>query len=92
MTRMAMAVVAILGTAVWSTAIAQQPDSGPASTGTGHPLQGTETGVRGPSNSGPDTGPHGQRDVTKNAEPGKSQPPEEKRKTGQTDPNEPPKK
>lgn len=60
----------------------KQAETGPKQTGTGHPLKGPETGVRGPSNSAPDTGPHGQRDVTKDAEPGKPPSPEELKKTG----------
>lgn len=65
-------------------ALAQQTETGPKATPqTQHPMKGTETGTRGPSNGSPDTGPHGPRDVTKNAEPGKAPPPSEQRQTGQ---------
>ena len=69
---------------------AQQAETGPAASPKGqHPLNGSETGVRGPSNGAPETGPHGQRDVTKNAEPGKPPNKEEQRQTGQA-PQSPP--
>lgn len=64
-------------------ASAQQPETGPMSKTPGHPMQTPETGTRGPSNGSPDTGPHGQRDVTKDKEPGKQQQPGEQQKTGQ---------
>jgi hypothetical protein len=59
---------------------AQQPETGPKSSKDGHPLRTEETGTRGPSGGSPDTGYHGPRDVTKDAEPGKAGSPEELRK------------
>lgn len=61
---------------------AQQPETGPATTGD-PPLRGPETGTRGPSGGSPDTGPHGPRDVTTGTEPGKTKTPEELRRSGQ---------
>jgi hypothetical protein len=58
---------------------AQQPETGPKSTKDGHPLRTEETGTRGPSGGSPDTGYHGQRDVTKDKEPGKAKSPDELR-------------
>jgi hypothetical protein len=62
--------------------VAQQAETGPAKTGE-PPLRGTETGTRGPSGGSPETGYHGPRDVTKDAEPGKAKTQEEQRRTGQ---------
>jgi hypothetical protein len=73
-------------------AFAQQRETGPAaSPNAEHPIRNPETGVRGPSGASPDTGPHGQRDLTKNAEPGKEQSPEERRQTGQVPQGQSPK-
>lgn len=66
-------------------ALAQSPETGPAvkDKAGAHPMRTEETGTRGPSGGSPETGYHGQRDVTKDAEPGKAKSPEELRKTGQ---------
>jgi hypothetical protein len=64
-------------------AVSQQSETGPKATQDGHPMRTPETGTRGPSGGSPDTGPHGQRDVTKDEEPGKAKSPEELRKSGQ---------
>jgi hypothetical protein len=68
----------------------QQPETGPRSAPDGHPLRTPETGTRGPSGGSPETGYHGPRDVTKDAEPGKAKPAEELRRTGQTPPGRTP--
>ena len=83
----ASALVGLLS--IGSPSSAQQPETGPGTPGAkGHPIQNTETGTRGPSGASPDTGPHGPRDVTKGAEPGKKQSPEELKQTG-TNPETP---
>ena len=66
------------------SALAQQPETGPAAQNkAAHPLRNEETVTRGPSGSSPETGYHGPRDVTKDAEPGKAKSPDELRQTGQ---------
>ena len=50
-------------------ASSQQPETGPKSTQDGHPLRIPETGTRQPSSGSPETGYHGPRDVTNDAEP-----------------------
>lgn len=65
-------------------ALAQSSETGPAvKNKDAHPMRTEETGTRGPSGGSPETGYHGQRDVTKDAEPGKAKSAEELRKTGQ---------
>ena len=64
-------------------ALAQQTETGPgAQDKDAHPMRTEETGTRGPSGGSPDTGPHGPRDVTKDAEPGKAKSAEELRRSG----------
>ena len=66
-------------------ALAQQPETGPAKQGNdAAPMRSGETGTRGPSGGAPETGYHGPRDVTKDAEPGKKKTPDEMRQTGQS--------
>ena len=65
-------------------ALAQQPETGPGKTKDAAPMRSQETGTRGPSGGAPETGYHGPRDVTKDAEPGKKKSPDELRKTGQS--------
>jgi hypothetical protein len=65
-------------------ALAQQPETGPGKQGSDAPLRSGETGTRGPSGGAPETGYHGPRDVTKDAEPGKAKSPDELRQTGQS--------
>ena len=72
---------------VASPAISQQPETGPKGTQDGRQLRTPETGTRGPSGGSPETGYHGPRDVTKDAEPGKPKTPEEQRRSGTTDPS-----
>jgi hypothetical protein len=70
--------------------LAQQLETGPATTIT-PPQRNGETGTRGPSGGSPETGYHGPRDVSKDAEPGKEKSPGELRASGQT-PQDPKKK
>jgi hypothetical protein len=65
-------------------ALAQQPETGPGQTKDAAPMRSQETGTRGPSGGAPETGYHGPRDVTKDAEPGKAKSPGELRQTGQS--------
>jgi hypothetical protein len=76
---------------VAAPALGQQPETGPATTKE-PPLRGKETGTRGPSGGSPETGYHGPRDVTKDAEPGKEKSAEEKRQMGLTGQDAPSKK
>jgi hypothetical protein len=81
------AAAALAASVLAAPALAQQPETGPkAEPQSAHPIRNPETGTRGPSGASPDTGPHGQRDVTKDAEPGKAKPQEELNKSGQTQP------
>jgi hypothetical protein len=66
------------------SAIGQQEETGPKATKDGHPMRTPETGTRGPSGGSPETGYHGPRDVTRDAEPGKAKTSEEQRRSGQT--------
>jgi hypothetical protein len=71
----------VVGAPCW----AQQPETGPgAPVAKGHPIRSSETGTRGPSGGSPETGYHGPRDVTKDAEPGTRKSPEELKVTGTT--------
>lgn len=66
-------------------ALAQQAETGPGAQSKDAPaMQSSETGTRGPSGGAPETGYHGPRDVTKDAEPGKKKPQDELRKAGQS--------
>jgi hypothetical protein len=65
-------------------ALAQQSETGPAQTKNAAPMRSQETGTRGPSGGAPETGYHGPRDVTKDAEPGKKKSPNELRQSGQS--------
>jgi hypothetical protein len=66
-------------------ALAQQPETGPGTQKKdAAPMRSGETGTRGPSGGAPETGYHGPRDVTKDAEPGKKKSPDELRQTGQS--------
>ena len=71
-------------------ALAQQPETGPgtqrkdAASKDAASMRSGETGTRGPSGGAPETGYHGPRDVTKDAEPGKAKSPDELRQTGQS--------
>jgi hypothetical protein len=68
-----------------AAAVAQQPETGPGKQGNdAAPMRSGETGTRGPSGGAPETGYHGPRDVTKDAEPGKKKTPDELRQTGQS--------
>lgn len=78
-----VALVLAGGFVTTSTVFAQSRETGPAVTKE-PPLRGDETGTRGPSGGSPDTGYHGPRDVTKDSEPGKQKPVEEKRQMGQS--------
>jgi hypothetical protein len=83
-------VLAAILIAVVPGAMAQQRETGPATT-RDPPLRSGETGTRGPSGGSPETGYHGPRDVTTDTEPGKQKSAEELRKTGRT-PESPPKR
>jgi hypothetical protein len=71
-------------------AAAQQSETGPGTPRStdSHPLRGPETGTRGPSGGSPDTGYHGPRDVTQDAEPGKQKTAKELEKSGQSQPKD----
>jgi hypothetical protein len=65
--------------------LAQQPETGPGTQRKdAASMRSGETGTRGPSGGAPETGYHGPRDVTKDAEPGKAKSPDELRQTGQS--------
>jgi hypothetical protein len=70
--------------AALAAALAQQAETGPGQTKDAAPLPSQETGTRGPSGGAPETGYHGPRDVTKDAEPGKAKSPAELRQTGES--------
>jgi hypothetical protein len=85
--RPSIVALVLAGTLLVTTIVfAQNRESGPATTKE-PPLRGEETGTRGPSGGSPDTGYHGPRDVTKDAEPGKQKPAGEQRQMGQTPDN-----
>jgi hypothetical protein len=82
-----LAIVFVLAgslSAMLVAALAQQPETGPGKTKDAAPMRSQETGTRGPSGGAPETGYHGPRDVTKDAEPGKPKSPAELRQTGQS--------
>jgi hypothetical protein len=88
MTMRPLAIALILAGSMLVTlvaALAQQPETGPGTQSKdAPPMRSGETGTRGPSGGAPETGYHGPRDVTKDAEPSKKKSPDELRKTGQT--------
>ena len=82
-----LAIVFVLVGSVFAmlvAALAQQPETGLSQTKDASPMRSQEIGTRGPSGGAPETGYHGPRDVTKDAEPGKPKSPTELRQTGQS--------